>query len=81
MEEYIYPNGRFWRSNFQVTTAFSIKGSSSLWKHLPAEHILMQLPKKKKTEGSQINSWKFKAHISWSQSDGDKMDYLLCANK
>lgn len=37
--------------------------------------------KKKKKEGSQINSWKFKAHISWSQSDGDKMDYLLCANK
>lgn len=36
---------------------------------------------KKKKEGSQINSWKFKAHISWSQSDGDKMDYLLCANK
>lgn len=51
MEEYIYPNGRFWRSNFQVTTAFSIKGSSSLWKHLPAEHILMQLPKKKKLRG------------------------------
>lgn len=36
---------------------------------------------KKNEEESQINSWKFKAHISWSQSDGDKMDYLLCANK
>lgn len=57
-----------------ANTALKVTGNSSSWKFTCYKKF-------NGWEGFQINSWRFKAQISWSQSDGDKMDYSLCANK